>query len=53
MKRTTIISTTHQGCKTNTKLLSLGHSLFSHLTTWQGKLPSTRKTFSLGSRLML
>ena len=53
MRRTTIISTTHQGCKINTKLLSLGHSLFGHLTTWQGKLPSTRKAFSLGSRLML
>jgi len=33
MRMTIIISTTHQGCKTNTKLLSLGHSLFGHLTT--------------------
>ena len=51
MRRTTINSTTHQKCKTNTKLWSFGYSLFGHLTTWQGKLPITRKAFSLGSRL--
>ena len=34
-RRTTRKSTTHQKCKTNTKLWSFGYTLSGHLTTWQ------------------
>ena len=35
MRKTTRKSTTHQKCKTNTKLWSFGYTLYGHLTTWQ------------------
>lgn len=45
MRMTIIISTTHQECKTNTKLWTFGYSLYGHLTTWQESYLVQEKPF--------
>jgi len=47
MRRTTRKSTTHQKCKTNTKLWSFGYTLYGHLTTWQENNLVQEKPFLL------
>jgi len=51
MRRTTINLTTLKSVRHIQNYEPLDNSLYGHLTTWQGKPPSTTKAFSLDSRV--